>query len=521
MGSDKQAMAIPEREEYYSGGIYQEGKAPLDWLFKKYLSKVELNPENVHKVRELAKRGVVVYVLKNRSQLSCLILRNLSRRKDIPCPVYGHEINMLMWQPVGKAIRFFLQHISSYTSRRNNISSENDGLKKFLSSGKSCIVHLSDSKPNLTENPITQLILAQRELCVPVYLIPVLVSYGPRWEKRGRPILSVLFGQRDNAGRIRRFVTFLRYYRRTAVTLADPVSLSDYVMGKENQTIGDIAQGLIKELIAALEAEKQAMLRPVLKSRREIIEMTLKDPDLVRFISNWAVSSEKDRGPVEKEAEEYLEEIAADYSEFYIEVWSKVLTWLWNDIYDGVVVDKNGLTRIREISKKMPFVVIPCHRSHIDYLLLSYVFDQYNIPLPFVAAGSNLMFWPLGHIFRKSGAFFIRRTYGGNLLYREALARYLKIILKEGYPIEFFIEGGRSRTGKMVMPKYGLLSMVIQSFEEGIHDDMAVLPVFIGYDRVMEEKSYLEELSGSPSSSSKKSVLPIPSLTVRKPFQMP
>jgi glycerol-3-phosphate O-acyltransferase len=497
MGSENQAMAIPELEEYYSGCIYQEGESPLYWVLKSYLSRVELNPENVCKVQELAKRDVVVYVLKNRSQLDCMILENLSRRKDIPHPVYCHGINMLIWQPVEKALRYFSRNIFSLTSGKNDILDEHGFLKKLIGLGKSCIIHLVGFKQNLNQDPIAQLILAQRELKVSVYLVPVLVSYGPRWGKRGQPIMDVLFGQRDNPGRLRRLLTFLQYHRRTAVTLSDPVNLADYLAGKESQAVGSISQDLMKELINGLEVEKQATLRPVLKPRREIIEMTLKDPDLVRYMSDWAVSSKEDQESVQKEAKEYLEEIAADYNEFYIEIWSRVLTWLWNDIYDGVVVDKHGLTRIRELSKKMPLVVIPCHRSHIDYLLLSYVFDQHNIPLPFVAAGSNLMFWPLGHIFRKSGAFFIRRTFGGNLFYRETLARYLKIILKEGYPIEFFIEGGRSRTGKMVMPKYGLLSMVVQSYNEGIRDDMAIIPVFIGYDRVMEEKSYLEELSGS------------------------
>jgi hypothetical protein len=133
------------------------------------------------------------------------------------------------------------------------------------------------------------------------------------------------------------------------------------------------------------------------------------------------------------------------------------------------------------------------HRSHIDYLLLSYVFYKHNIPLPFIAAGTNLMFWPLGHVFRKAGAFFHPRTFGGNVVYRQVMETYIRTMLREGYPIEFFIEGGRSRTGKMVMPKYGMLSMVIQACTE-LHRDVALIPVFIGYDRVLEEKSYIQEL---------------------------
>jgi len=91
-------------------------------------------------------------------------------------------------------------------------------------------------------------------------------------------------------------------------------------------------------------------------------------------------------------------------------------------------------------------------------------------------------------------AFFIRRTIGDNALYGEALSKYVKTLLAEGFPIEFFIEGGRSRTGKMIMPKYGLLSMIMQAYREASFDDLAIVPIFIGYDKVIEEKSYLKEL---------------------------
>ena len=130
---------------------------------------------------------------------------------------------------------------------------------------------------------------------------------------------------------------------------------------------------------------------------------------------------------------------------------------------------RNGTACSRQAGRK----AIPygdsraCHRSHIDYLLLSYVFYKNNIQLPFIAAGNNLSFFPLGYVFRRSGAFFLRRSFRGNEVYGEVFAKYMATLLREGLPLEFFSEGGRSRTGKMVMPKYGLLSMIIQAYQEG------------------------------------------------------
>jgi glycerol-3-phosphate O-acyltransferase len=225
--------------------------------------------------------------------------------------------------------------------------------------------------------------------------------------------------------------------------------------------------------------------------------MVLSDESVRKFIIDYAAREKKDKAAVVKEARRYLYEIAADYSETFIGIWRILLTWLWNNIYDGLSVDLEGIAKIRNISKKMPFVIIPCHRSHIDYLLIHYIFYFNNIQLPFIAAGSNLSFFPMGYMFRKSGAFFLRRSFRGNKIYSEVFSKYLAILLKEGLPLEFFIEGGRSRTGKMVMPKYGLLSMVIQAYQEKYCENFAAIPVYIGYDRVIEEKSYLKELSGA------------------------
>jgi glycerol-3-phosphate O-acyltransferase len=116
--------------------------------------------------------------------------------------------------------------------------------------------------------------------------------------------------------------------------------------------------------------------------------------------------------------------------------------------------------------------------------------------IPRIAAGQNLAFWPIGHIFRKAGAFFIRRSFRGAKLYSEVFARYIKALLEEGHPIEFYIEGGRSRNGKMTLPKMGFLSILLQAYYEGFCKDLIFVPTSIIYDRIIEENSYLKEING-------------------------
>ncbi len=490
---------------YYAGSLYREDNFPLSRLLRKVLSRVRITDEAAAGLKELSEKGVIVYALKDKSQLNSLILREVCMRKEIPPPVYCHGINMITWQPFPLALRVIMSHISHRIFKKTTIDPAESGhLPELLRDGKSAIIHLGESElfeNPFVENTLLQLMEAQATLDVPIYLCPELITYGRRREKEEESLINILFGQSDATDPLRRVITFLRYSNKASVVSAEPVNLADFLKTGEGASREELVRQLRGELIARIDEEKATIVGPLLKSREELIGMVLRDQGLVTFMEETAAKAKKtkrDFNAVRKEARKYLDEIASDYSEIFIEIWDRILDWLWNNIYDGVVIDGEGIAKIRNVSKKMPFVIIPCHRSHFDYLLLSHIFYKNNIQMPFVAAGSNLSFFPMGYIFRKSGAFFLRRSFKGNDLYAEVFTKYIKVLLQEGLPLEFFIEGGRSRTGKMVMPKYGLLSMIIQAFQEKACDDLAAIPVYIGYDRVVEEKAYLQELGGAP-----------------------
>ena len=231
------------------------------------------------------------------------------------------------------------------------------------------------------------------------------------------------------------------------------------------------------------------------------MDIVLAAPRLQRTITELAGVVDGD-GPFDRErAQKYFLEIASDYNERWLGFWERTLSLLWLAIYDDFIIDQNGIDQIREITRQTPCVILPCHRSHVDYLILSYIFYQQKIPLPHIAAGDNMNFWPLGYLFRQSGAFFLRRRFQGDDLYADVFATYVETLLREGVPIEFFLEGGRSRTGKMLMPRYGMISMILRAYQGEVSDDIALLPVYLGYDRIIEEHSYLAELSGASKKS--------------------
>jgi glycerol-3-phosphate O-acyltransferase len=195
-------------------------------------------------------------------------------------------------------------------------------------------------------------------------------------------------------------------------------------------------------------------------------------------------------------AQTYITEIAADYREGLIRFGDRLLTRIWNKIYNGISV--GHADRIRELAANgHEIIYVPCHRSHMDYLLLTYVIYHEGMVTPHIAAGINLNFWPVGKMFRRGGAFFLRRSFAGNKLYTAVFREYLELLFNKGYSVKYYPEGGRSRTGRLIPPKTGMLAMTIQAMLKGVNRPVSIVPVYIGYENVMEVKSYLNELKGS------------------------
>ncbi len=517
----KPAIRVQD-EKYYSGRIYDEQDFLRFHLAKIFLSRISIADEYVEDIKKLSTQGLVVYAIKQRSKLNSLIVYELAGRKGLPQPVYCHGMNMTFWQPFPEMMKYlWASFLRRFGRKQKAWLGKLSYLERVIADRNSIVIHLGESEfieSRSAQSAIASLMNVQKTVNFPIYIVPVLVSYGRRREQEDESLINILFGQTEHTDAFRRLITFMRYSNKAFVIPSEPINLSEYLSKSDNRPQDTIISELRGELIDRIDKEKTTVVGPVLKSRAEIIGMVLSDKKLKQFIYEHAVKEKTTITMVEKEARRYLYEIAADYSETFIQLWLKALAWLWNNIYDGLMVDQEGLVKLRNISKKMPFVVIPCHRSHTDYLLFSYILYKNNIQLPFIAAGDNLSFFPMGYILRRSTAFFLRRSFRGNEVYAEVLAKYIAILLRDGLPVEFFIEGGRSRTGKMVMPKYGLLSMVIQAYQEKYCDNFAAIPVYIGYDRVIEEKSYLKELAGAPKTPENTAEIIKTSKILRKRF---
>src|ERR1051326_2955822 len=187
--------------------------------------------------------------------------------------------------------------------------------------------------------------------------------------------------------------------------------------------------------------------------------------------------------------------MAADFHGSYLEILAFFFHRIWRRMFSGLEI--RGLERVVECVKQHPIVLVPCHRSHFDYLILTYIFREHYLSPPHIAAGINMAFFPMASLFRGAGAYFIRRQFDDNPLYKAVFRTYLEYLIREGYTQEFFIEGGRSRTGKILTPKLGMLSAIVNSFLHGVRRDLHFVPVSISYERLVEEEAYKRELLGA------------------------
>ena len=327
-----------------------------------------------------------------------------------------------------------------------------------------------------------------------VDLLPVSVFWG-RAPGKERSWLRLMFAERSTlAGPVRRLLSTLVNGRRTLVRLGDPAALGELIGAGSDD--GRALRRITRALRVELRNARAAVIGPDLAQRRTVVADVLRK----RAVRAAAAQEMRERALSRREAlgvaRRYALEVAADYSPRFVAFMERVLTRLWNRLYDGIEV--LNAERLELAGTGAQVVYVPCHRSHMDYLLLSYVIYTRGFAVPHVAGGDNLNLVGIGRLLRKGGAFFIRRRFKGNALYSAVCMTYLGVIMARGHPVEYFIEGGRSRTGRLLRPRTGMLAMTVRSFLADPRRPVIFVPVYFGYERLFEAEAYIGELSGRP-----------------------
>lgn len=327
-----------------------------------------------------------------------------------------------------------------------------------------------------------------------VELVPVSIFVGRAPDKQSG-WFSVLFSENwVIVGRFRRLLALLLNGRDTIVRFAAPIPVREVLA--EDLPPERTVRKLSRLLRSHFHKIREAVIGPDLSTRRLLVDQVLAS-DPVRE----AIAAQAKRDHIKPEdawirAHAYAWEIAADYSNPVVRSASFLLSHVWNRIYAGVLV--HHLDKFKAAAPGHEIIYVPTHRSHMDYLLLSYLLYDRGIVPPHIAAGINLNLPVVGTLLRKGGAFFMRRSFKGNPLYSAVFTEYVAQLVSGGYSIEYFIEGGRSRTGRLLPPKGGMISMTVRAFLRQPRKPVLFQPVYIGYEKLMEGNSYLDELSGRP-----------------------
>eukprot|EP00736_Rhodelphis_marinus_P011973 Rmarinus@m.614 len=311
------------------------------------------------------------------------------------------------------------------------------------------------------------------------------------------PLWDAVFGSREAPGVSRELLDFL-YDRRPSLLRGGPL-ISVPQRQEEHPTVADsdLAVQLRDEVDTRIETELRVVCGRKLRPHRQLLEIVLKTSRVQQEINNEVNSSHVSRKKVERRALSLVSRMASHPTMAFVRGLNIFLNYAFYHLFGGIHVDEAGLERIRKVSAKAPVVYLPTHKSHADYLILSYVLYHYDLALPHIAAGDNLNIPLVGTLFRRCGAFFIRRSFRDDPLYAAIAAEFVKRLLVEGRSIEFFVEGGRSRSGKVGQPKMGMLKFVTEAILSEQVPDAYVVPISIDYTKVIETASYSSQLLGN------------------------
>ena len=353
------------------------------------------------------------------------------------------------------------------------------------------------SRKRAASEPLRQ--LAHSLEAMPDYdiqIVPVAIYVG-RAPSRDSGWFSVLFSENwVMVGRFGRLLALLLNGRDTSVHFSAPLSLRSVLNESGAISPERFARKIARVLRTHFHRIRAAVIGPDLSHRRTVVDAVLNAEPVRAAIASTATKEKTSHAKAWRKAQKMVLEIAADYSHPAVRSASFVLSNFWNKLYDGIAM--HHFDQARAAAPGYEVIYVPSHRSHADYLLMSYQLHVSGVVVPHISAGINLNLPVLGPMLRRGGAFFQRRKFSGNALYSVVFKEYLAQLIDRGVPIEYFIEGTRSRTGRLLTPQGGLLSMTIRAFLRAPRRPVMFQPVYIGYEKLMEGKSYAGELSGQP-----------------------
>ncbi|HTY19025.1 MAG TPA: glycerol-3-phosphate 1-O-acyltransferase [Myxococcota bacterium] len=338
-------------------------------------------------------------------------------------------------------------------------------------------------------------------------LAPLRIAWLPREQRDGSRSVSwrdlLRGGDPRDPPSWRQHLILARDRARCRIVAGEPAPLSELRQrwrasgGAEGSETTGLAEYVARQAELALERAERRLRGARYKVPRLVAEDILARPSFRGGLARLARQLGRPEADVAAEAARDLREIAAAASPTMIDLAAQLFRFLWTRAYDELCYDRGRLEEVAALSQRHPVVYLPTHKSNLDHPALQWMLYENGLPPNHTAGGINMNFFPIGPLVRRAGVFFIRRSFKDDEVYKLVLHHYIDYLIEKRFSLEWYIEGGRSRSGKLLPPRFGLLAYVVDAYRRGRSEDVYLIPVSIAYDQIQDVGDYVAEQRGA------------------------
>jgi glycerol-3-phosphate O-acyltransferase len=475
------------------------------WFSHRYFGHFDLDEETVARLRALEEQGAVVYVMRYASRLDYFLFNDLFRREGLRLSAFANGIRFYYYRPLFEALRVALQRprgtpgdLEHARARAQARALARAGSSFFLFLRTARLGGWLRSRRGAPEEGTRELDLLEEVVAAVwdsgqrVFLVPLALFWrkGPRARRR---FLNLFYGAQTRPSDLAKVSAFLTTYRGLHVKVGEAIDLASFIAQRREQGPQAVARTVRRSILSFLYREEKVVEGPTLQPLHRVQDAVIEDPRVARAIRERAQARHVPIERARAEAGKMFREIAANMDSVFLAALNAIAGFVMRRLFAGIEV--NGLEKVAEYAKHHPLILMPSHRSYFDFVIVSSLFYDHHLVPPHIAARENMAFGPFGFIFRRCGAFFLRRSFD-DPLYKEVFRAYVAHLIREGFTQEFFIEGGRSRTGKTLAPRLGMLTWNVDAFLESHRSELFLVPIAITYERLVEEGAMIGELEG-------------------------
>ena len=470
------------------------------WFSKRFFGHFELAPETVGELRALESQGSVIYVMRYSSRLDYFLFNTLFLREGLRLSRFANGMHFYYFGSFPKAFRISWNRLLG-RSEASGALADQEQARELVRGGGSFFLFLRTARLRdlMRRNRQEELDLLHEALrgawssSQPVAIVPLAIFWrkGPRSESR---FLNLDYGALTRPSDLAKVSSFLATYQSLAVKTGNPIDLRNFIDTHREEGLDQLTRKVRRSIQLYLYREEKVVQGPTVRARQRVLSEVLSSARVRAAMKQRAKVRRGSLARARSDAEKMFFEISANMNSTFLAALGAAAGWIFKRMFASI--DVTGLEKVAGFAKDHPIVLVPNHRSYFDFLIVSWLFYVNYLVPPHIYARDNMAFGPFGFLFRRAGAFFARAGFE-DPLYKEVFRSYVEYLVREGFTQEFFIEGGRSRTGKMLSPRLGMLSWDVDAFLASARDDMFFVPIAISYERLVEESAMVEEMDGA------------------------